>query len=57
MYLDGTLKHTFTGNGDITAIFTMVYSGTRYVYYIATDTIHRSTTDLATFVEDVGTFD
>lgn len=57
IYLDGTLKTTITGNKDITSVFVMTYSSTQYVYYVATDTIHRSTINLGTFVEDVVTFD
>lgn len=57
VYLDGTLKHTFAGNKDVTAMFVMTYSGTQYVYYVATDTIHRSTLSLGTFVEDIVAFD
>lgn len=52
VYLDGTLKRTFTGTGDVTSIFVMNVGGTNYVYFVATNRIHRATTDLNTWVED-----
>lgn len=59
IYLDGTLKTTLaTGTSAFDKVLSIGYqvvSGTKYIYYISSSSsgawkVHRSTTDLATFI-------